>query len=214
MFSLGDLVVLSEAEPAHSESGELSVMGSFVGRYSLSDLRNGRGDRRIFQCRAVNVSTREIVFAGPVRGKIGDRVIAHIDELGKFQGAICRFLENGFVIKIVASDDERERLAVKIKWLNSRKDCQAQDRRIDKRIVAANPTSKIILSNGTVESCRVLDLSVSGAAISADTTPDIGAVLAIGGVVGRVVRHFGGGFAVRFIERQRETNVESMVILQ
>ncbi len=189
-------------------------MSSFAGRYSLSDLRDGRGERRVFQCSAVNVSPREIVFAAPVKGKIGDRVIVHIDELGKFQGAICRLLENGFVIKIAANDEEREKLAAKIEWLNNHKNCKAQEQRIDKRIVPANPCSKIILSNGTVESCRVLDLSVSGAAISADTIPDIGVVLAIGGVVGRVVRRFAGGFAIRFVERQREHNVESMVILK
>jgi hypothetical protein len=42
--------------------------------------------------------------------------------------------------------------------------------------------------------------------------PDIRAVLAVGSVVGRVVRHFVGGFAVQFIERQSRDTVEALVL--
>jgi hypothetical protein len=44
-------------------------------------------------------------------------------------------------------------------------------------------------------------LSVAGAAIAAATAPEIGTVLNVGSVVGRVVHHFAGGFGVQFIER-------------
>lgn len=207
-------MVPSEIEPRQSDFGEPSVMGSFAGRYSLSDLRDGRGERRVFQCRAVNISPRGIALAAPVKGKIGDRVIVHLNEFGKLQGAISKLLENGFVIKIAASEEERNRLAAKIEWLDDHKNCEAPNRRSDRRTVPVDPCSKIILSDGKVETCLVIDLSVSGAAISSDTIPDVGAVLAIGRVVCRVVRHFVGGFAVRFIERQNEHSVEAMLILK
>jgi hypothetical protein len=54
---------------------------------------------------------------------------------------------------------------------------------------------------------------VSGAAVSADTVPDIGTIMAIGSVVGKVVRHFPDGFAIQFIQRQHSDNVETMVVL-
>jgi len=203
----------TETESRHSAFGEASVMGSFTGQYCLSDLRNGRGERRIFQCRAVNISARGIALAAPVKGKVGDRVILHIDYFGKLQGAISALLGDGFVVRIMATDEERERLAAKIDWLRKNKDCATTDRRIDKRTVPVHSSSKIVLSDGKVENCIVLDLSVSGAAVAADTIPDIGTVLAIGTVVGRVVRHFVGGFAVRFIEQQREHSIETMLIL-
>jgi len=57
-----------------------------------------------------------------------------------------------------------------------------------------------------------LVLSVSGAAISAEIVPPIGTVLAVGKVVARVVRHFAGGFSVRFVEPQSRDRVEAMVI--
>ena len=47
---------------------------------------NARGERRVFACRAVYLSAHEIGIAGPVCGKVGERVIANIDHLGKLKG--------------------------------------------------------------------------------------------------------------------------------
>jgi hypothetical protein len=191
---------------------DLRIIVSIPGRYSLSNRRDARGERRIFACRAVNVSAQAIALAAPVNGSVGERVIAHIDHLGKLEGPIIRLLERGFVMSILAGAEERDRLAAKIEWLENYKNHDAADQRGDERMVPANPYSKMILSDGTVETCLVLDLSVSGAAVSADTVPEIGAVLAIGRLVGRVVRHFVGGFAVQFIERQSRAAIEAMVV--
>ncbi len=206
--------------PSEAEFGDVvecwhdvRITVSVPGRYSLADRRNARGERRVFACRAVNVSPHAIALAAPVNGKIGERVIVHVDHLGKLEGFIGRVLERGFVINITANENERGRLAAKIAWLESYKNHDAPDRRTDERTVPTNPYSKMILADGHVETCFVLDLSVSGAAISADTVPDIGTILAIGSVVGQVVRHFVDGFAVQFVERQNPYTVEAMVIL-
>lgn len=200
---------------AFGERGlDVRIIVSIPGRYSLSDRRDARGERRVFACRAINVSPRAIALAGPVTGKLGERVLAHIDHLGKLEGLIIRILERGFVISVSASEDERERLAAKIKWLENYKNHDANDQRTDERTVPANPYSTMILADGSMESCVVLDLSGSGVAISADTVPEVGTVLAIGSVVGRVARHFLGGFGVEFIERQNRDIVESMVIVR
>ncbi|HZC54578.1 MAG TPA: hypothetical protein VE396_00840 [Xanthobacteraceae bacterium] len=55
--------------------------------------------------------------------------------------------------------------------------------------------------------------AAAGAAISAQTVPKIGTVLALATIVSRVVRHFDGGFAVRFIERQNLQHIEARVNL-
>jgi hypothetical protein len=191
---------------------DVRIIVSIPGRYSLSDRRDARGDRRVFACRAVNVSALAMALATPVNGKLGERVIAHIDHLGKLEGPIIRLLERGFVMNIVASEEERGRLAAKIEWLESYKNHEAQEQRTDERMVPANPYSKMMLSDGSVETCLVLDLSVSGAGISADTMPEIGTVVAIGSIVGRVARHFVGGFGVQFIERQNPHAVESLLV--
>ncbi len=191
---------------------DIRIIVNIPGRYSLANRRNVSGERRVFACRAVNLSSYAMALAAPVNGKVGERVIAHIDHVGKLEGAIVRLLTQGFVMSIAANDDDRRGLAAKIEWLERHKNYDAPDQRAAERIVPANPYSRIILPGGGVETCLVLDLSVSGAALSADTVPEIGTVLAIGSLVGRVVRHFVGGFAVQFIERQNRETVEARVI--
>ena len=204
---------LNEAALRDVEALDIRIIANIPGRYSLADLRNARGERRVFACRAVNLSCHAIAFAAPVRGKVGDRVIANIERLGRLEGPIDRLLERGFVMSIAATPEERNSLAAKIAWLDSHKNHDVSERRTDRRTVPVNPHSKIILPDGRVESCLILDLSVSGVAVSADTVPEIGTIMAVGSVVGRVVRHFIDGFAVQFVQRQHHDTVEHMVIL-
>lgn len=206
-------MLLSEARSEVDPSDDVRIVANIPGRYSLANLRNSRGDRRVIACRVVSLSSRTMLLAAPVKGKIGDRVLVHIDRLGKLEGSIHRLLEHGFVLNIQATAEERASLDAKIAWLEGIKNRKAPERRTDPRTIPANPHSKIILPDGRVEGCLVLDVSVSGAAISADSVPAIGSVLAIGSVVGRVVRHFGDGFAIKFIQRQHPDQVEAMVVL-
>jgi len=115
-------------------------------------------------------------------------------------------------MSIAATTDERERLADKIDWLERHKNHDVTDQRTDERIVPANPYSRMILPDGSRETCLVVDVSASGAAVSANTVPNVGTVLAIGTLVGRVVRYFEGGFAVQFVERVSPHVVENLVI--
>ena len=69
----------------------------------------------------------------------------------------------------------------------------------------------MIFADGTYRDCFIIDMSASGAAVSADMQPDLGMPLAIGSCVGRVVRHFREGFAVKFVETQDEAQIEKLV---
>jgi hypothetical protein len=189
------------------------IIVSMPGSYMLADHRNARGERRTFPCRAVNISPETIALAAPIRGRVGERAFASIDRLGKFKGSIVRLLDGGFVMSVVASEEERTKLAAKIDWVEQFKNFDIADQRSDHRFVPANPRSRIVLADATSEDCFVLDLSASGAAISAHTIPEIGTVLALATIVARVVRHFDGGFAVRFIERQDLQHIEGRVNL-
>jgi hypothetical protein len=85
------------------------------------------------------------------------------------------------------------------------------DARKTNRIIPKNAHSTIIFADGTYSSCFIIDMSATGAAVSADTLPEIGMPLAIGSCVGRVVRHFREGFAVKFAERQDPAHLEKLV---
>jgi hypothetical protein len=187
---------------------DVRIIVSIPGLFSLADRRDARGERRVYSCRAVNVSSRAVALASAVNGKLGDRVIAHIEHLGKLDGSIIRVLDRGFVMNITATAEEQEKLAAKIEWLQKFKDHDESDLRADRRFAPANPYSQILLPDGSIQTCLVIDLSISGAALSAEAVPDIGTVLAVGKIVGRVVRHLEGGFAVQFIERQNADEIE------
>jgi hypothetical protein len=204
-LELGDVVFV---EPQK----DVRVIVRVPGRYSLANHRDARGKRRVFPCRAVYLSPQEVALAGPVHGRVGDRVIADIDHLGRLEGSITRLITGGFMMNIAANREKRGGLATKIEWLENFKNHDTPNRRTAERIVPANQYSTLTFADGHVETCLVIDLSISGAAIKADTLPDIRTALAVGSVVGRVVRHFVGGFAVQFIERQSRDTVETLVI--
>jgi hypothetical protein len=182
------------------------------GRYALANRRNTSGERREFACRTISISTECIELAGPVTGPVGERVIAHFDELGKIEGLITRLIEDGFAMRLFLHKDRRVWLAKKIDWLDNHRHHKLPDDRTHKRIIPQKSRSTVMLADGTVRGCFVIDMSVSGVAVSSELTPRLGDVLAVGKIVGRVVRIFSEGFAVRFIELQDPELLEPWLI--
>ncbi len=80
-----------------------------------------------------------------------------------------------------------------------------EDRRHD-RLTPREIKTEITLEDGARYSCRIMDLSLSGAAVDVEVRPPIGTPLALGNMRGRVVRHFVEGVAIEFLSIQsRET---------
>ncbi len=182
------------------------------GRYSLASRRNTRGERREFACRTISISTEQIELAGPVSGPVGERVIAHFDELGKIEGLITRLNDDGFVMRLALPRNRRASFAAKIEWLDQHKHHNLPDDRTHKRIIPKKSRSTVMLADGTMRVCFVIDMSVTGVAVSSEISPKLGDVVAIGKIVGRVVRIFPEGFAVRFIELQDPELLEPWLI--
>lgn len=185
---------------------------TILGRYSLASRRNTRGERREFSCRTVDISCYDLAVMVPVSGPIGERVIASFNELGKLEGQIVRLNDDGFVMSLVLAEEQRERLVARILWLEMRKHLNLPDDRRHKRFVPKHPHSSVMLADGRVCDCFVMDMSASGVAVSAEIEPKIGDVLAVGKVIGRVVRICREGFAVRFIELQDPDALEHLLL--
>jgi hypothetical protein len=180
---------------------EVRVLVNIPGRYQLASKRKLNGDRREFACRIVNLSASAMAVAAPVLGPVGERAIVYTDALGQLHGVILRQMSTGFVMSIVADEQTRERVATKVSWLAKQKDePETSENRRHARIVPKDPTATILLADGSLVSCLVIDYSASGAAVSADLDPPIGTPLAVGKMVGRVVRRFNEGFAIEFTE--------------
>ncbi|MDB5601869.1 MAG: PilZ protein [Xanthobacteraceae bacterium] len=193
---------------------DVQIITSLAGRYMLGSKRDAQGNRREFACRALNMSPQIMLLAAPVVAPVGERVIAHLDQFGKLEGVITRLLERGFIMNLSGSEEEQAKRAAKLIWLENHKNHDVNDVRKHGRIVPRNPYSTLVLPDGQTMTCLVIDMSVSGAAVSADIMPEIGMPLALGKVVGRVRRQFAEGFAIQFVETQDLETMEERLIRQ
>src|SRR5580698_3329992 len=123
---------------------ERRVVVSLPGCYSLADREDTRGERRLFACRAVNISTRGMAVTAPVTAKIGVSVIADIEQIGRLKGLITREFKLGFVMSIAASNEERKAFAARITWVEKHKDREVPDNRAHARFIPRRPHSLLV----------------------------------------------------------------------
>jgi hypothetical protein len=166
---------------------------------------------QIFACRLQSISVSRVVAAAPVPGSPGEKITVNFEPFGTLRGVVERHIDDGFVMEIDADDEDRQKLANKIEWYKKRTFAGLTDKRQHRRFMPREPRSAVVLGNGDVLPCLVMDISASGAAVSADLDPQLGEPLAIGRVVGRVVRKLEVGFAVQFVAEQEPEVVEEML---
>jgi hypothetical protein len=180
------------------------VRVNLLGRYMLAD-------RREFPCQVLDMSPGGMAVIGPVSGVAGERVVAYIDHVGRLEGTIVRVLPNGFAMSIAATPRKRDKLAAQLTWLANRQILGLPEDRRHDRIVPRNPRSTMVLSDGTAVLCRIIDMSLSGAAVASDQLPDVGTLITLGKTPSRVVRHIENGFAVEFTRMQHPDFLEENV---
>ena len=182
------------------------------GHYSLANWYDHHGNRREFTCRTTRVSPFRMLVSVPVIGKVGERIVSYFGDFGKLDGWIADTVAGGFLIDLETDREQREKLARKLTWLEKKqKDPSVIEARNNGRIIPKTLHSTVIFADGTYRDCFIIDMSASGAAVSADVRPDLGMPLAIGSCVGRVVRHFREGFAIKFVDAQNEAQLEKLV---
>lgn len=182
------------------------VKVNLLGRYMLAD-------RREYPCQVVDMSPGGMLLIAPVSGRVGERVIAYVDHLGRLEGQVAREVNNGFAMTISATSRKRDKLAAQLTWLANRQILNLPEDRRHGRFVPRNAMARLVLPNGTNVACRVIDLSASGAAVSINPSlrPPVGAAVTIGKTPGRVVRHIEDGFAIEFTRLQHPDSIEDNV---
>jgi hypothetical protein len=175
-----------------------------LGRYMLPD-------RREFPCQVINMSPGGLALLGPGIGNVGDRVIAYLDHIGRVEGKVTRIIDNGFAMSVGATPRKRDKLAAQLTWLANRDILNLPEDRRHDRIVPRNPISLLTLEDGSQMTCRIIDLSLSGAAIAAEKRPPLNTQVSLGRVRSRVVRHLEDGFALEFVHEQSAETLEDSV---
>jgi hypothetical protein len=177
------------------------VRVNLLGRYMMED-------RREFPCQVVNMSPGGMAVIAPVSGEIGARVIAYVDHLGRLEGKIARQLHNGFAMTISATPRKRDKLAAQLTWLANRSILNLPEDRRHGRFVPKIVAARLIMPNGTNVGVRIVDLSLSGAGIATPNRPEVGTLVTLGKIPGRVVRHLEEGFAMEFMRLQHPDSIE------
>ncbi len=190
---------LSEERRRHQR-----VKVNLLGRYMLDD-------RREFPCQVTNMSPGGMALIAPVSGERGERVIAYVDQLGRLEGRITRVFQSGFAMTISATPRKRDKLAAQLTWLANSDLLGIPEDRRHGRFVPKSPIARVVMPNGINITCRIIDLSLSGVAVESQQRPPIGAIVTVGNIMGRVVRHVENGFAIEFTRLQHPDFLEDNV---
>jgi hypothetical protein len=171
------------------------VKVALIGRYMLSD-------RCEYPCQTLDISPGGLSVVAPVMGSPGERVVAYFDTIGRVEGVLVRNFENGFAMTIAATPRKREKLADQLTWLANRQVLGLPEDRRHDRLAPKNTRSFLVMPDGREIPCRVVDVSLSGAAVHIDVQPPLGTPVTLGRTAAKVVRHFEGGVAVEFTRPQ------------
>jgi hypothetical protein len=178
------------------------VRVKIYGRFMLED-------RTEHSCQVVDMSPGNVALRCERIGQPGEKVIAYIDHIGRIEGVVTRTLQDGFAMTVVASDRKKDKLAAQLTWLANKHELDLPEDRRHERVAPRNPTSILQLVDGRQYQCRIIDLSLSGAAVEIDVKPAIGIQVTLGTMRGQVVRHFEDGIAVEFAVVQRPETLDS-----
>src|SRR5688572_1322027 len=77
-------------------------------------------NRQEYPCRILNMSPGGAAIMADAPGKVGERIIAYVDHLGRLEGRITREFEGGFAMSISATPRKRDKLAAQLTWLANR----------------------------------------------------------------------------------------------
>jgi hypothetical protein len=183
------------------------------GNYTLHRRYDPEGKLRTLACRTTRVSPFRMIVEVPVIGKVGDRLTSYFGAFGEFEGTISDTMHRSFLLELEMTPAQRERMSEQLTWLEKKQgDPTLPDERGDSRSVPRTSHSTLTLADGSIHGCFIIDMSVSGAAVSAEIDPPIGTPLAVGACVGRVVRTFPGGFAIKFVEKRNLDDLNRLIV--
>jgi c-di-GMP-binding flagellar brake protein YcgR len=182
------------------------VRVALLGRYMLAS-------RQEFPCQTVDMSPGGLNLVAPVRGLIGERIVVYLEHLGRIEGQIVRHTDLGVALAIGATIRKRDKLAAQLTWLVNRQSLGLPEDRRHERIVPRHSAVRVKIADRAEVTGRLIDVSLSGAAVSLEERPALGAVVTLGKTTGRVVRHFEGGIAVEFLLPMSPDRFDEGVIL-
>lgn len=168
-------------------------------------------DQRECPCQLLEISPGDAAFVSPFSGEVGERVVAYVDDIGRVEGVILEQIEHGFVMSISASQRKRDKLADSLTWLANRHVLNLEEDRRHLRRTPKRSDSTVVLPDGTTQPVKVIDMSLSGCALSTDLRPPLGSPIKLGRLGARVVRHFEDGIGIEFMRLMSDAAIEKTI---
>ncbi len=164
-------------------------------RYLAANGEEGEG-------RLTNVSAGGARIAGASAAAVGDVLILYVEKLGRFDACVVRREEDGFAVRFSHKAARAKRLCDTLTFLvNSAGD--GIEKRGARRFPQDEP-ARMVLPDGSIIDCRILDISTTGASVGVKPRPGVGTHLRVGRMQARVVRHHEDGIGVVFAQAEPE----------
>ncbi|HET7413348.1 MAG TPA: PilZ domain-containing protein [Pararhizobium sp.] len=198
-----------QQKPLHQDLASEQALFSRVnvnlhGRLMLSNFDE-------YDCVVTEMSPGDVFFETGASPLEGERVIAYLDHLGRIEGRVTELHAGGFVVDLKATDRKRDKLAAQLTWIANKHELGLPEDRRHDRFTPRNARSELLLPDGRRYPCRMIDLSLSGAAIDIDVRPALGTQVTLGTMRGRVVRHFQEGIAIEFATIQPQETLRAFL---
>jgi hypothetical protein len=195
---LGGLAMIHQAATLGQEARKMMerrrfqrVSVSILGRYMLAN-------RQEYPCQTIDMSPGGASLMAPVKGALGERVIVYLEQIGRIEGEVTRHMPQGFALNINAAPIKRDKIASQLTWLANRQALGLPEDRRHERITPINAGIILRFESGRELAARLIDISMSGAAVATDSRPSVGCPIMLGSTPSKVVRHFSGGIGVEF----------------
>lgn len=191
---------------------DVRFIGAVPGRYTLSDRQASEPSAvEVYACRLCSISPQSAVVIAPERAEPGEAVAAFFEGFGIIRAKATRQLPTGFAMDLLLDDSERAKLATQIRWRKRRAVSREPDKREYPRVQPQDPYTMLTLPDGHRVPCFAIDISQSGVAVSASVLPARGTPVAVGGLIGRVIRRLDVGFAVQFTEIHEARSLDRLL---
>ena len=149
---------------------------------------------------SINLSAGGVAIATDFDAQVGDEIIAHFAGGARCSGKVLRKFSGGFAMTLDISDPRRERLLNALEPLFSQDGIASVlqlDRRIAERVDARDVEARCVTERGPV-SCRIIDISLTGAAIKTNGYIRMDSNVLLGQTKGKVVRKHDDIYGIEF----------------
>jgi hypothetical protein len=189
--------MISSAERA---AGPMIVFGRFM----LPDTSE-------HSCQVNDLTPDGAIFITKTVPEKDAQIVAYLDEIGRVEGVSGDTVPGGFRIVFSHKGQRKERFASRLSGQSSKNTTAGTDLRRHARYAPADTQSQIILPDGRVYPCEIIDISLSGAAVKVDVMPSLGTYIMLGKMRGRIVRYVDSGIAIEFLKPLNTTQLSSQV---